>query len=156
MQKHVFCSVRNWKIHNFVFLDVAAGGRVFFSVRNRERVQKQIFIPSVTDNVCKNEISTLTCAKNCISLADVDVRNRGKKVRGFDGRASAQIFFASRWIAIRAGPAKTTFLRKPKIANANFFSVRNRRKYVKGVSPCAKLQNCGGAPFGLMLTLLVA
>ena len=135
MQKHVFCSVRNWKIHSFIFLNAAAGARYFFSVRNRERVQKPIFIPSVTDNVCKNEVFTLTCAKICIPWADVDVRNRGKKVRGFDGRASAQIFFASRWSAIRAGPARSVLRRKPKTANANFFSVRNRRKYVKGVSP---------------------
>ena len=66
-QKRFFVPSVIGKIHSFNSLDVAAGDRQFFSVRNRERVQKTNFFPSVTDNVCKNEFSTLTCAKIGIS-----------------------------------------------------------------------------------------
>ena len=63
-QKRFFVPSVIGKIHSFTSLDVAAGGREFFSVRNRERVQKTNFFPSVTDNACKKRIFHVNVCEN--------------------------------------------------------------------------------------------
>ena len=114
MQKSVFGSVRNWENTQFYFL--GRGDRQFFSVRNREGVQKTEFFPSVTDNVCKNELSALACAKIGISWADVDVRNRGKNSR------ARRLRFAAVFLRV----AVVCYLRRP-LPDQFFYGSRKLR-----------------------------
>ena len=81
-----------------------------------------LFFPSVTDNVCKNDFSLITCAKIGISRAGVDVRTRGTKIRALDGRASPPSFSRRGGLLSAPAVAGSIFLRKPKIANAIFCS----------------------------------
>ena len=109
------------KTHSFNSLDVAAGGREFFSVRNRERVQKTNFLPSVTDNVCKNEFSSLTCAKIGISRAGVDVRTRGTKIRALDGRVSPRFFFRVAVVCYPRRSGQINFVPEAENCEREFF-----------------------------------
>ena len=121
-KKRFFVPSVTGKIQSFTSLGVAAGDRQFFSVRNRERVQKTKFFPSVTDNVCKNDFFTSTCAKIGIFSAGIDLRNRGTKIRALDGRVSPPIFSRRGGLLFAPAVAGSIFLRKPKSANAIFCS----------------------------------
>ena len=106
----------------FVSLGVAAGDFQFFSVRNRERVQKTKFSPSVSANVCKHGFSSLARAKIGISRVGVGVRTRGTKLCVLDGRASPPSLSRRGGLLFALAVAGSTFLRKPEIANSIFCS----------------------------------
>ena len=87
----------------------------------------RFFVLSVTVNVCKNEFSTLTCARIGISRAGVDVLTRGKKSSRARRPRFATELFASRRSAICAGRCQIdVFTEAEEIANAIFCSVGDR------------------------------
>ena len=136
MQQWSFSPSVIGKTHSLVFGDAAAWDLEFFPVRNRERVPKTTLSPSVIDNVCKNGFSPTGVAKNDPSGVDDE---RGKNLR-LRRPSFAAVFFASRWSAFCAGRCRINFSTEAGKRELELFPVRARRKYVKGASPHAEVE----------------